>query len=588
MVASGDSGAAGCDKAFASSEATNGEFLSVPASIPEVTAVGGTQFNEGNASYWSTTNSTTGASALSYIPETAWNETLQPAPGFSGGLAASGGGFSIFFPQPSWQVGPGLQKWGARAAPDVALSAAGHDPYIIVTGNQPTSIEGTSAATPVFAGMIALLNQYEGSNGQGNINPNLYRLAQTNIFHDITTGSNVVPCVTGTPNCANGSFGYYAGIGYDPVTGLGSVDAYNLVTEWNAATPVSNIVPSSTPNVVYEQTPDSNGFKWLFTLTLNNTTGVSTSFTDFTVNGTSLASQIVSLFGTPTIPPHGNISAPLGYKTLTVPVTAVFGFSGVDAGGRQWSQQLSVPFNGMQQSSPPAPSISSVVNAASYQAGMSSGALATLFGKNLSSVVGVESPGGATSYKGVSVTVGGSLAPMFTVANVNGQEQINFQVPAGLPSAGFVETVKVNNNGLIGTMNVAITPVQPGMFEYVPSGSSASYGVIVKPDGSVAGPSNPVARGSTVVMFATGLGPTSPTLATGQPGPVPAANTTYVPVVAINGVGARVLFSGIAPGFIGLNQVNFTIPANAPIGSDLTLSVSANGVSSPNSGIAVQ
>jgi uncharacterized protein (TIGR03437 family) len=280
----------------------------------------------------------------------------------------------------------------------------------------------------------------------------------------------------------------------------------------------------------------------------------------------------------------------LGFKTLAVPTTLVFVFSGADAGGRRWSQQLSVPFNGMQQqqSSAPAPSISSVVNAASYQAGMSSGALATLFGKNLSSVVGVESPGGATSYKGVSVTVGGSLAPMFTVANVNGQEQINFQVPAGLPSFGTVEAVKVNNNSSAGSMNVAITPVQPGIFEYVPSGSSVSYGVILKPDGSIAGPSNPVTRGSTVVMFATGLGPTSPALATGQPGPVPAANTSYLPVVEINGIGAPVLFSGVAPGFIGLNQVNFKIPTNAPTSSAETLSVNVNGVFSPSSTIAVQ
>jgi uncharacterized protein (TIGR03437 family) len=682
LVASGDSGAAGCDAPFASSEATQGSAVAVPASVPEVTAVGGSEFNDIGGNYWSNSNSATGASALSYIPETAWNESA-----LEGELAASGGGLSMFYQQPPWQIGPGVPNVNARAVPDVALSAANdHDPYAIVTGGQAALYGGTSAATPVFAGIIALLNQYERSGGQGNINPNLYRLAQTNIFHDITTGSNVVPCVAATPNCVNGSFGYYAGIGYDLVTGLGSVDAYNLVTEWNAATPVSNVVPSSSPNSVNQQAPDANGYSWLFTLTLNERAGVGTSFTDFTINGTSYASQIVSFFGTNTIPAGGYISAPLGYKTLTVPTILVFGFSGVDAGGRHWSQQLSVPFNGMQSSPPPTISLSqtklqfsftvggalpapqsitvsnsgsgtltwsassnvswlnlstgtdtltvslnptglapgnyngsvsvtgsgasnspqsiavtltvtaavpsvvlsAVVNAASYQAGMSPGELATLFGKNLSPVVGIESPGGATSYKGVSVTVDGILAPLFTVANVNGQEQINFQVPAGLPGSGAVETVQVNNNGSIGTMNVASSSVQPGVFAYVPSGSSASYAVMVKPDGSVTGPSNPVARGSTVVMYATGLGPTSPALATGQPGPVPPANTTYVLAVEINGVDAPVLFSGVAPGFIGLNQVNFTIPGNAPVGSDLLLRVIANGVASPNTGIAVQ
>jgi uncharacterized protein (TIGR03437 family) len=356
LVASGDSGAAGCDKAFTSSEAANGEFLSVPASIPEVTAVGGTEFNEGNGSYWSTTNTSTGASALSYIPENAWNETLQPG---TTGLASSGGGFSIFYSQPAWQVGPGLQNWGARAVPDVALDAAGHDPYTVVINGQPQFMEGTSAATPVFAGMIALLNQHEGSSGQGNINPNLYRLAQTNIFHDITTGTNIVPCEIGTPDCSTGSFGYSAGIGYDPVTGLGSVDAYNLVTEWNAATPISRVVVSCNPNPVNQQAPDSNGNSWLFTLTLNETAGVGTSITGFTANSTSLASQIVNFFGTSTLPAHGAISAPLAYPTgnFTGPSTVVFEFTGVDAGGRQWSQQVSVLFN-VTTATPPAIALS--------------------------------------------------------------------------------------------------------------------------------------------------------------------------------------------------------------------------------------
>ena len=353
LTASGDSGAAGCDIAFNNPEASGGLAVSFPASIPEITAVGGTQFNEGSGNYWSTTNSPTGASALSYIPEMAWNESLQAAPGFSAGLAASGGGFSIFYSQPSWQVGPGVVPLNARAVPDVSLSAAGHDPYLVVSGGQPTAYEGTSVATPTFAGMIALLNQYERSNGQGNINPNLYRLAQTNIFHDITTGSNVVPCVIGTSDCTTGSFGYSAGIGYDPVTGLGSVDAYNLVTEWNAATPESRVILSCNPNPVNQQPPNSNGFVWAFTLTLTETAGVATSLTDFTVNGTSYPADIGNFFGGAVIPAHGVITASLGYKTLTVPATLVFGISGVDAGGRQWSQQVSVLFNGPQSTTPP-------------------------------------------------------------------------------------------------------------------------------------------------------------------------------------------------------------------------------------------
>src|SRR5207249_11940522 len=91
------------------------------------------------------------------------------------------------------------------------------------------------------------LNQYLVSTGKitkpglSNINPNLYRLAQVSpgVFHDVTTGSNIVPCKTGTRDCTTGQFGYRAGPGYDLVTGLGSVDAYKLITGWNATSVTS-------------------------------------------------------------------------------------------------------------------------------------------------------------------------------------------------------------------------------------------------------------------------------------------------------------------------------------------------------------
>lgn len=193
------------------SEATYGLAVDFPASIPEVTAVGGTEFNEGSGNYWSNTNSSTLASASSYIPEIAWNDTAEV-----GHLAASGGGASTFYPKPPWQTGPGVPNDGARDVPDVSMAASPyHDGYVAIEAGQAgiCCVGGTSAATPVFAGIVALLNQYLGSNGQGNINPNLYRLAQTNVFYDIVAGSNIVPCVVGSSNCTTGSFGYDAGIG---------------------------------------------------------------------------------------------------------------------------------------------------------------------------------------------------------------------------------------------------------------------------------------------------------------------------------------------------------------------------------------
>ena len=232
IAATLDSGAAACDPFFSprTSKASMGLNVVFPASLPEVTAVGGTQFDEMGGNYWGASNSGTLASALSYIPEKGWNESG------AGGLAASGGGLSKVFTRPLWQAGPGVPSVNLRGVPDVSLSAADHDGYVAVSEGGFFIDSGTSASAPSFAGILALVNQYQELNGaetrsgQGNINPNLYRLAQTTpgVFHDITDGDNIVACVSGTPDCPNGTLGYTAGPGYDLVTGLGSVDGFNL------------------------------------------------------------------------------------------------------------------------------------------------------------------------------------------------------------------------------------------------------------------------------------------------------------------------------------------------------------------------
>jgi uncharacterized protein (TIGR03437 family) len=239
MASSGDSGAAGCDVQGSSPFATGGEIVDFPAVLPEVTAVGGTMFVEGNGSYWNTANDANFGSAISYIPEAAWNESSDAM-----GLGSSGGGTSLFFPRPIWQNGPGVPNDTARHVPDIAFSAAIHDGYEVSYLGSNISIGGTSASSPSMAGVVALLNQYVVSKGfqtkpgLGNINPQLYRLAQSapSIFHDIMSSSNIVRCQQGSPDCLAGSFGYPAAAGYDQATGLGSMDVNALVTQWNTQT----------------------------------------------------------------------------------------------------------------------------------------------------------------------------------------------------------------------------------------------------------------------------------------------------------------------------------------------------------------
>jgi subtilase family serine protease len=265
VASAGDDGATDCDDSGLASEGLNVDF---PGSSPFATSAGGTMFSgdvNTPGTYWSSTNSTTGGSALSYIPEQPWNETTA-----TGGLTpggAGGGGASAFFAKPSWQLTgstvpgntpcAGCASDDSRDVPDIAFNAASnHDGYVVCSQGSCTNgfltstgelnvFGGTSFVAPTFSGLLALVEQKLGgtpSAGIGNVNPILYGLANgptySSIFHDITTGNNSVPCSQGTPNCPNGgSIGYNAGTGYDQASGLGTIDAAKLVDSWATATP---------------------------------------------------------------------------------------------------------------------------------------------------------------------------------------------------------------------------------------------------------------------------------------------------------------------------------------------------------------
>ena len=104
LAASGDFGSAMCDMTSPTPQASKGVTVSSPASMPEVTAVGGTQFNEAGGTYWSSTQTLTLSSALSYIPEMVWDEYAA----FGDLNSATGGGPSAVFSKPWWQSAPGV------------------------------------------------------------------------------------------------------------------------------------------------------------------------------------------------------------------------------------------------------------------------------------------------------------------------------------------------------------------------------------------------------------------------------------------------------------------------------------------------
>jgi len=279
-----------------------GLAVDLPGALASVTSVGGTKFSEGAdtaGTYWNNpacvalnacssltvSQDVKPGSAKSYIPEGAWNDTDVTPPGasVSTGLSAGGGGASAFIPKPAWQAGTGVPNDGARDVPDISLSASPlHDAYLICsedvnsTTNPPTfsptcvngfrrnnaqmtfaAVGGTSVGPPGMAGIVALINQATNhAQGSGNINPILYPLAAHSpaAFHDVITGSNMVPF---SPPCvASTQIGYNASAGYDLATGLGSIDAANLVNNWTSVSPAStaNAASSVDFSIAFAQT----------------------------------------------------------------------------------------------------------------------------------------------------------------------------------------------------------------------------------------------------------------------------------------------------------------------------------------------
>ena len=385
FVAAGDSGAAGCDNSAA--EATHGIAVSAFASTPNNVAVGGTDFSDTfsgtNTTYWNSTNTPTFGSVLSYLPEIPWNDSCASAlvsayEGFSqtygssslcnapliGSLlmstVAGGGGPSqcasgtpstagvvsgscAGWPKPSWQTLLGNPSDGVRDTPDVSLFASdGVWSHFYVfcwsdtanggaaCGSDPSTwagAGGTSFASPIMAGIQALINQKAGG-PQGNPAPVYYQLAAAEygasgnsscnsdhgntvggncIFYDVTSGDMDVDCVG--PNCylADGAVGvlststtsfapaYGTNVGWDFATGIGSVNAANLVNNWPSSSnpAVLTITKTHTGNFTQGQQHA------IYTVTVSNQANAGSTNGTVTVTETQPSGlTLVSMAGT--------------------------------------------------------------------------------------------------------------------------------------------------------------------------------------------------------------------------------------------------------------------------------------------------
>ena len=551
FVAAGDSGASGCDNS--APQATHGIGVNAFASTPYNVAVGGTDFSDTfsgtNTTYWNSSNTPVFGSALSYVPEIPWNDScagalLSAYEGYSptygstslcndplfGPLlmttVAGGGGPSqcatgtpstsgvvsgscAGWPKPSWQTVLGNPSDGVRDTPDVSLFAADglwSHYYIFcwsdianggaVCGTDPSvwsGAGGTSFASPIMAGIQALINQKAGG-PQGNPAPVYYRLAANEYgssgnascnssngaavaanctFYDVALGDMDVDCVG--PNCylADGSVGvlstsnsafspaYGTTTGWDFATGIGTVNATNLVNNWPSSTP--NFTLSASPtNLTTTQgtsgqstitiTPQ-NGFSSSVSFTASALpNGVTASFnpssdpalTTLTINATSTAaigSATVTITGTSggltrqtkvnlTVNPAGNYTLSASPNALTI------------AQGNHGASTITVnPFNGFN-------------GAVSLSAsGLPNGVTAS-FNPGATGVSSLAFTASATAATGtVTVTITG------TCANLTASTTVSLTVTAAPNFALSASPTSLSlGRGTKGTITVVVTP----------------------------------------------------------------------------------------------------------------------------------
>jgi pseudomonalisin len=548
FVAAGDSGSAGCDAPNGTAPASEGFGVNGLASTAYNVAVGGTQFNDtaSPSTYWNASNSSQLASAKGYIPEAVWNESSVTG---TKNLYAGGGGASINWPRPGWQAGTGVPTGSTRLTPDVSLTAAGHDGYVIEQEGSLYLVGGTSASTPSFAGLMAIVNQYTHSTN-GNPNSKLYAMASSvpAIFHDVTTGSNAVPCQGGSANCSATApstnvgqmNGYSAGAGYDMATGLGSVDANALVLNWSGVVVAPSIV-SLTPNPMFGSAASQS----------------------LTVNGAGFVAGSTVKVGSVTY--QGAAVTFVSSSQLTVMVN-------VGAGAQSVSVQVIIPGGqttnaaALTVTAPVAPAIATLtpnpmsgsnsvqtltINGASFVSG--SGLIVTLGGTayqgslvtfvsssqvTASVVVGVgamnlavqvTNPGGLASNLLSLAVIAPSAAPVISALNPNPMAGSSSAQTLTISGSGFV-----SGSGL--KVTVGVNVYQGSQVTYV-SSAQLTASVLVG-IGTVSLPvqvTNPGGKAGNTLNLIVNAPSTAPIITTLSPNPMTASNSPQT--LTINGSG---------------------------------------------------
>ena len=648
LVSSGDAGSAGCDNDTTQAYAVLGQAVNGFASTPYNIAVGGTDFYYSDyatggasaANYWSTTasNTTPAVSIKGVIPEQPWNDSqfglnINTHGTQSSSIAGGGGGASNAalcsgnnysnttglctttvsgYPKPTWQSAAtsiGVPSDGVRDLPDVSLfaSAGSNNSYYPICATdgdcQPASsgivqfygVGGTSASTPAFAGIMALVNQKYGRQGQANTILYPMKAQFPAAFHDVTNGSNSVPCEfapTVSPNCiavtnplvlggiTEGQIGtgttpeYKATAGYNLATGLGTVDANVMVTNWgnvHLAATTTTMTPPSPTTITHGASVNISG-------TVTAGTGTPTGNVALMTDSTEQAQQ--------------------GQTTFTLSGGAYSGTTSTLPGGTYniWGQYGGDSANGPSKSGLTQITVASEASAIDLN----------LFSPGNIFYTASKTPGTSVDY-GTQLMVSALVAPSSQAAALQSCvtagtncSSVNFTVPTGTvnftDNGGALNTALINAEGdaeynapfTVGAHSVAAS--YPGDKSYNSSTASPITFTVVKDTPTI------------LLGYSSEAFSSSPQNGTNQPtvltvlieNKIQNTSTSPVPIAAPTGsvtltsnltglAGTVALSAGTDPATLAVAGIaTFTVPPGAPTGT-YNVSLSYTGDSNYNS-----
>jgi uncharacterized protein (TIGR03437 family) len=222
------------------------------------------------------------------------------------------------------------------------------------------------------------------------------------------------------------------------------------------------------------------------------------------------------------------------------------------------------------------PKISAVVNAADGTLPVAPGGLISVYGQQMSPVNLATSEIPLPTALGEScLTVNGVAVPLLFVSS----QQINGQLPFNVD--GNAQMTLRTPGGISDNFNFSILPAAPSVFRSGIAGPDTGIATITRADnGQLITPTNPVHPGDSIVIWSTGLGHTSPPIDAGMPSPSdPLLNAVIQPTVTLGGVGLDILYAGLTPGSVGLNQINATVPKSVPQGLSIPLVILQGGSS---------